>query len=191
MGFNLKVNMSSIYSSFPYFDLGDIILREIDPIDDALCFYNYMNSPQVAPFLADSDRPKDLEGAISELNYWHSLFRYKRSIYWAIADSSNDNIIGTLGFNQYSEVHRKVEISYDLDYNYWSKGIMTRALAKILEFAFEKMGVIRAQATVACHNERSIKVLERLDFEHEGRMRNYCILEGRPVDYYMYARFKK
>jgi ribosomal-protein-alanine N-acetyltransferase len=182
--------MSSLYSSFPEFDLSDIVLREIDPASDANCFYKYMNNTNVAPFLADCDRPKDINGAVSELSYWHGLFKYRRSVYWAIAEKENNKIIGTLGFNQYSEAHRKVEISYDLDYAYWSKGIMTKALGTILEFAFDKMQIIRAQATVACHNDRSIRLLERLGFELEGKMTNFCILEDIPVDYYMYAKFR-
>ncbi len=182
--------MSNFYTLFPKFNLQEVILREINPIEDAEQFLAYMNDPNVAPFLADCDRPKTVNDAINELTYWYNLFKHRRSIYWAIAENNTNYIIGTVGFNQYSDTHRKVEISYDLDYNYWSKGIMTRALEKIIEFAFDKMNVIRIQATVAYHNDRSIRVLERLGFTREGIMKNFCILEGKPIDYYMYAKLK-
>ncbi len=182
--------MSNFYATFHEFDFGDIVLREIDPTKDSIAFYIYMNNPNVAPFLADCDRPSNIPEAISELQYWYSLFHSRRSIYWAIAESQTNKIIGTIGFNQYSETHKKLEVSYDLDHNFWGRGIISRTLNQIINLVLNEMDAIRIQATVACYNERSIKVLERLGFAQEGLMRNYCILEGKPVDYFMYAKLK-
>ncbi|MDX1924448.1 MAG: GNAT family protein, partial [Rickettsiaceae bacterium] len=89
--------------------------------------------------------------------------------------------------NNISSQHCRGEISYDLDKNYWGKGIMINAVFKIVEFAFGKLNLVRIQATVGKHNPRSIKLLENLNFKKEGELACYEKLKGKHYDFYMYA----
>jgi ribosomal-protein-alanine N-acetyltransferase len=174
------------FASFPKIELKDAILRELN-VDDIKSFYNYLSDPEVNRFICDDDIPKTLHEAEIELNYWTDLFKNRRSVYWAIAKKSNNQLIGTCGFNVWSRTHRRVEISYDLVRKEWGKGLMTKVLRSVCDIAFIRMNVNRIQATVAHDNIGSIKVLTKLGFKQEGSLREYGVLHGVKKDFYMYS----
>ena len=178
---------TNIFEHFPVIVLGDIILRKISIEDDCIDYFNYINSPKVNKYLSDDDIPKYLEKAQVELAYWGRLFDYRHSFYWAIAIKETNKIIGTCGFNYWNKTHNRAEISYDLDYNYWGKGIMTKAVKAISDFCMETMRAQRIQATVALDNVPSIKVLEKSGYVAEGILKKYGVLQGEVKDFYMYA----
>ncbi|MFN7039028.1 MAG: GNAT family N-acetyltransferase [Alphaproteobacteria bacterium] len=180
----------NIFNEFPIINLADIRLREIVS-NDTKSFYNYICNPKVSRYLSDDDTPSSLIEAEEELMYWANLYKYRRSIYWGITKANSGHLIGTCGFNNWNRTHKRVEISYDLSANYWGKGIMTKAVKTICDFAFTRMHAIRIQATVATDNYGSIKVLEKSLFKRDGTMRNYGILKGETKDFYMYSLVKE
>jgi len=184
-----KGNMlvQSLYQPFPVFDLNDIFLREITE-NDAEDYLNYMSRPDMINFLTEANRPLNIEQAANELKYWASLFHNKRSFYWAIALKDSNKLVGTAGFNMISMTHSRAEISYDLDPEFWGRGIMLKSIKTILKFADFGLNLTRVQATVIMDNERSIKVLERCGFTREGFLKKYEVVAGEHKDYYMYAR---
>ena len=175
------------FAPFPVLDLGDIILREIST-KDSECYYLYMNREEVVQFITQDNIPQTYEDAIEEVNYWGGLFSTRRSVYWAIALKENNKMIGTAGFNHISFVNSRAEISYDLNPEYWGKGLMLKAIKGILKFADYKLQLTRIQATVMASNQRSIKLLERCGFKEEGFLQRYEVVQGQHRDYYMYAR---
>ncbi|MDC0864966.1 GNAT family protein [Rickettsiaceae bacterium] len=181
------MNTQCFFREFPTIDLGDIILREIVE-SDAQDYLDYMSKDEMAGFLTKENRPQDFDKALTEVKYWASIFPNKRSIYWAIALKDNNQMIGTAGFNVMSFQNSRADISYDLNPNYWGKGIMLKSVKGILSFADYALQLVRIQATSIIDNERSIKVLERCGFKREGLMKRYEVVEGEHKDYYMYAR---
>lgn len=174
------------FKKFPVFDLDDIVLREIS-VEDAKNFLSYISNPHITKYLSSDDLPSNIDQSRNELLYWSGLFYRKASFYWAVADSKNNKIIGTCGFNNWSITHNRIEISYDLDFEYWGKGLMTKSVKKICEFAFDSLNVVRIQATVAEDNVRSIKLLERLGFTNEGLLKKYGTLNNQVKNFYMMA----
>lgn len=179
----------TIYNKFPILKLENLILREFN-FGDISYFFSYINHPEVKKFLSSEDIPNTYDEAQKELGYWKNLFYQKYSIYWAIAESDTNKLIGTCGFNNWNVHHKRVEISYDLDFNYWNRGLMTKILDKICSFAFIELGVYRIQATVICENVSSIRVLEKLGFKREGTLLNYAIKDNEIKNSYMYAKIK-
>ncbi|MEK6733910.1 MAG: GNAT family protein [Pseudomonadota bacterium] len=177
-----------IFEKFPEIKLDDgIILRQILPDIDYLYFYNYITDPKVTAYLAPEDIPSNQESAKFELGYWARLFDRHNSFYWAIVVERANRIIGTCGFNFWNRSQKRVEISYDLDHNYWGKSITTNAVKAISDFAFMQMEAQRIQATVAIDNIPSIRVLEKSNFKKEGVLEKYGFLNNQPRDFYMYA----
>ena len=181
------MNVQPFFGPFPVIDLGDIILREIVS-EDAQNYLDYMSNDQMAGFLTKENRPQTFDSALEEVNYWGSLFPSKKSIYWAIALKENNQMIGTAGFNMISFANSRAEISYDLDPNYWGKGIMLRTIKAIVKYADIALALTRIQATVIIDNHRSLKLLQRCGFNEEGYLKKYEVVEGELKDYYMYAR---
>jgi ribosomal-protein-alanine N-acetyltransferase len=181
------MNVQPFFSSFPIIDLGEIILRDIR-VEDAQYYLDYMSKDQMSSFLTKENRPQTFDAALEEVSYWGGLFPSKRSIYWAISLKHDDRMIGTAGFNMISFANSRAEISYDLDPDYWGKGLMLTSIKAILKFADYILGIVRVQATVITTNDRSIKLLERCGFKKEGCLKKYELVEVELKDYYMYAR---
>jgi ribosomal-protein-alanine N-acetyltransferase len=184
-------NLDNIFNQFPIIKLDDIILRQIIPERDYQRYFDYLNKPQVAAYLSSEDLPNSLDAAKIELNYWAGLFNYHASFYWAVVSCDTDQIIGTCGFNHWNKSQCRAEISYDLDHNYWGKGIMAKAVKAITNFGLNDMQLHRIQATVAIDNISSIKMLEKVGFNRESLLQTYGVLHGIPKDFYMYTLIRK
>lgn len=175
------------YQPFPVLDLIDIVLRELT-ILDAEDYFSYMSRPEMLEYITKTNMPASLKQAQAEIKYWASLFDQKKSFYWAIATKNTNQLLGTVGFNIITVNHLKAEISYDLDSNFWGQGIMPRAVAAVLELADQTLKLVRIQATVNIDNQRSIKLLQRCNFQQEGLLRKYEIVNKRSKDYLIFAR---
>lgn len=99
-----------------------------------------------------------------------------------------DRLIGTIGFHTVSDVNRSAEITYDLAPDYWGRGIATTLCDVVTSWSYIAYGFVRVQATVLVGNERSQKVLTRSGYRHEGLLRAYRLVRGRPADFNLYAR---
>jgi ribosomal-protein-alanine N-acetyltransferase len=181
------VNIQYFFGPFPVLESGDFVLREILE-SDSQDYFDYMSRDEMEGFLTKENRPQTLEKALEEVKYWGGLFPAKRSIYWAIARKDTNQMIGTAGFNMISFANSRAEISYDLNPDYWGKGVMLKSIKTILHFSETALGIVRVQATVITDNERSIKVLERCGFAQEGLLKKYEVVEGVHKDYYMYGK---
>ncbi len=181
------MNTQFFLDPFPVLDAKDIVLRKIRN-SDAQDYFNYMSRDEMKAFLTEDNIPRDLQEAKKEVKYWSDLFIDKRSIYWAIALKENDKIIGTAGFNFISFANLRGDISYDLDPNYWGRGIMFRSIKAILSFADQILRLKRIQATVITNNNRSINMLNKCGFHQERLLEKYEFVDGKYKDYYMYGR---
>ncbi len=184
--------MQAIFTQeFPSLDLDkDFILDNIKPDLDYDQYFLYMNSAYVRPFISEGNFPASLTKAKDDLQYWASLFYLRRSVYWAVREKESQNLVGTVGFNNISFIHAKGEISYDLSYDYWGRGIMNKAIKAITAFGQNQMHLARIQAYTAKNNKRSMKLLERCGFKAEGILRKFEVMGGHSLDYVMYSIVK-
>jgi len=83
--------------------------------------------------------------------------------------------------------HGLAEVGYALSTVYQGRGVMTAALGELLREVFTRTTVERLEARCAVGNEASAKVLEKLGFVREGRLRRYFRLGGGRVDNFLYA----
>jgi ribosomal-protein-alanine N-acetyltransferase len=102
---------------------------------------------------------------------------------WAIVRKADDRVVGTCGFNDWSGTHGWAEIAYDLAREEWGKGLMIQAVSAVIGWTFRHTEVQRIQAYVRVDNARSEKLLDRLGFVREGRLRQFRVCRGQPYDY--------
>lgn len=181
------MNKQCFYNQFPVLDLGKIILRNIKQ-SDAQQYFDYMSRAEIKKTIAKEHIPQTFNESLNELKYWSGLFTQKSSIYWAIALTNTNEIIGTIGFNIISFLNESADISYDLNPNYWGKGFMSKSIISILDFADNNLELSNIRATVITDNSRSIKILEKNNFKQKELMKNYEIVNGKNRDYYLYVR---
>ena len=99
--------------------------------------------------------------------------------------------VGTLGLYRYSERDRRAELGYDLLKGQWGRGYMTEAAGALLGYGFGELGLNRVEATVDPLNLRSVRLLERLGFTLEGRMRERYMYKGGVHDELFYGLLRK
>ena len=83
--------------------------------------------------------------------------------------------------------HGLAEMGYALSTSFQRRGLMPQALTQLLAELFLRTKLERVEARCAVDNAASQRVLERLGFHREGRLRGYFILRGNRVDNYLYA----
>jgi ribosomal-protein-alanine N-acetyltransferase len=83
--------------------------------------------------------------------------------------------------------HGLAEVGYALSTLYQNRGVMSEALAILLEDLYHNTLLERIEARCAVENVGSQRVLEKTGFEREGRLRAYFKLRGRRMDNYLYA----
>ena len=96
--------------------------------------------------------------------------------------------VGGIGFFLLTDVHRRsAQIGYWLGEPFWGRGIMTEALSRVTEYAFANFDFARLQAFVFEWNQASARVLEKVGYTREARLRKHCTKEGQTIDCYLYA----
>ena len=120
------------------------------------------------------------------LDWFRNRFKEGLGIRWGIALKGEANIIGTIGFNNFTSKHR-ANIGYDLQSIYWNKGYMKEALQTIIDFGFNELDINRIEAEVMQGNIVSEKLLEKMDFVREGILRQWMLWNGQYYDMTMYS----
>lgn len=87
--------------------------------------------------------------------------------------------------------HGLAEVGYALSTVYQNRGVMTSALAILLDDVFHNTLLERIEARCAVENLGSQRVLEKTGFEREGRLRGYFKLRGRRMDNYLYSLLRE
>lgn len=92
-------------------------------------------------------------------------------------------LIGAVGAGSFDvgSVHR-TNIGYWLARPYWNRGIMTEAVGRFVDYAFAELEVVRLTAEVFAGNEASVRVLEKVGFTQEGRLRHRRKKDGNLAD---------
>ena len=91
------------------------------------------------------------------------------SLYWAITLSDKNVLIGTICLFSFSDETDKCEIGYELLTNFQGQGIMTEALEKVIDFAFNTIKVQKIEAFFHIDNQSSIKLLEKFSFKDSNK----------------------
>jgi ribosomal-protein-alanine N-acetyltransferase len=81
-------------------------------------------------------------------------------------------------------------MGYWLAEPFWGRGLTTRAVTAICDWAFENYRIVRVFATVFSHNVASIRVLEKSGFTREGTLKRSAVKNGVILDQIMYAKVR-
>lgn len=124
--------------------------------------------------------------------YKKGLATHNRTfVNFQVIDAATGNIIGGCGFHTWFPLHNRAEIGYNLnDDIHKNKGLMSEALAAVLDYGFGTMGLHRVEALVAEWNVPSLKLLAKFNFTFEGTLREHYNVDGVMEDSVMYSLLK-
>ncbi len=95
--------------------------------------------------------------------------------------------IGSAGLTRVSVRDRRASFGYMLDPAHWGRGYATEVAVAVRDFAFDKLGVHRLEATCHPDNSASARVLAKAGLQLEGHMRDHLLMRGAWRDSLLYA----
>ncbi len=100
-------------------------------------------------------------------------------------------IIGMIGLMHLNARDRNGEIGYWLAKPHWGNGIMPEACRLCLKFAFQELKLKRVYAHTRLENKPSQRVLEKLGFTLEGRLRKASFQQNRYHDVFLFSMVRE
>lgn len=143
-----------------------LLLKDIGYEDRDFMLKQFSDS-DVNEFLYDAEPLSSLEEA-DELIDFYTAGEPKNQHRWIIMDRESGEKIGTCGFHCLNEYEKCVDVGYDLQKEYWGKGIMAEAMNAMLSKYLPKLGVKKVFAHIAVGNLHSERLAEKLGFVPSG-----------------------
>ncbi|HJU31950.1 MAG TPA: GNAT family N-acetyltransferase [Hyphomicrobiaceae bacterium] len=107
---------------------------------------------------------------------------------WAVADRRSDRCIGMVNYHHRQTRHHKLEIGYILAPAQQGRGLMTEAVAAVVDYCVDKLHAHRVEALIHPDNVASIRLVKRLGFHCEGGpLRDYWRVGDAYTSVLMYA----
>jgi ribosomal-protein-alanine N-acetyltransferase len=117
------------------------------------------------------EKPISIQAVADSINYFMVLNTSGFYLKWSIRLRDTNEFLGELEcYPLKPQIRPWIEwgLGYSLKKSAWGNGYMTEALNRFLVFAFEEISVIRLKADVLPSNLRSLHLLNKVGFLHEG-----------------------
>lgn len=98
-----------------------------------------------------------------------------------------EKIIGLVGFNAIHKRHKKGEIGYWIAQDMQGKGIITKAVKRLMSYGFKHLDLNRILIRVSTENLKSKQIPQRLGFTYEGTLRNDFFQNNQFLDMEIYG----
>ena len=179
---------------FPVLTTERLLLRQVT-LDDADWYLEHFSVPEIV-WGQGCAPPEGIEAAREQTTrYFVESFEQRRGMRWGLVLRHDEErggvrdgtvtpsadpgavtpapLIGSAGFYDWDGEVCSAEFGYDLRPEYWGRGLMAEALTAILDFAFGRLGLNRAQVLLMPRNLRSRRLADRLGFTEEGTLREH------------------
>ena len=165
-----------------------ITLRMVEIADCNSKYLNWLNDTEINQYLETRweeqtiDKIKDFVKSIRDSS--HS---------YLFAIIYQEKHIGNIKIGPIHPIYKNADVSYFIgEKSAWGKGIATEAIGLVTKFAFETLGLNRAQAGAFAPNIGSQKALEKNGYKLEATYRKkiFINLGDEYIDSYLYGVLK-
>jgi ribosomal-protein-alanine N-acetyltransferase len=170
--------------TFPDLHTSRLWLRSILPGDQPDIFKG-LSDAEVVRYYGISYR--SLEATQEQMKWYDQLEKNNAGKWWAICLAGSTQLMGTVGIYHIKTLHRKCEIGFWLQKEFWGKGYIHEAAGAVIQFSFGPLKLHRIEATVETENKASIKTLSKLGFRLEGTQRECEWKYNRWIDLHQFA----
>lgn len=179
--------MSIESSTFPVLSSERLILRQFTG-SDLENVYSGLSHPEVIKYYGISF--ESLEATKEQMLWFADLEKNKTGIWWAVCSAEDGSFLGAGGLNEMSTIHGKAEIGFWLLPQHWGRGYMTEAMPLILDHSFSSIGLHRIEGFVESNNVNCKKAMNKLNFKHEGCMRDCEVKGGKYISIDIYSMLR-
>ena len=152
--------------------------------DDLTDSMTVVGDPEVTRSLSFDARSEDDQSARLVADIARAARDPRPDYYLAIANP-DDRLIGFVRIGLGRD--RSGELGYAIRRADWGKGYATEASSLMLGFGFQELGLHRIQAACGPDNRPSQRLLARLGFTPEGRLRDHVFTNGAWRDSLLYS----
>lgn len=103
---------------------------------------------------------------------------------------TNEKVVGRIGVYKIDGQNKIGEIGYWLAENLQGKGIVTKSCKAIIDFCFSDLQLNRIEIKCGTGNLKSKTIPEKLNFTHEGILRQGELLYDQFIDLNLYSLLK-
>ena len=162
-------------------DGGEVCLRPLVE-EDAPLLTRWLFDPGVLHWLQLSEDPVGLRTSQAVRERFERMQADPFTETWRI-DTVKGRPIGQIELADIHPLQRRAEVHLCIgEKDVWGRGYGTRAVQRLLRYAFEDRRLRRVFATADADNARVIRCFERCGFKHEGRLRRHRLRHGQPTD---------
>ncbi len=151
---------------FPELPTTRLKLRQIQA-DDIPSLIKYVNNKKIADQILNIPHPYGEPDAVFRIGYVAQGFKAKTRVVFAMIWKETGELIGEISLN-YRDAKGVAELGYWVGEPFWNQGVATEAIAAVLDFGFEKLGLHTVFATCYPANKASQKVLTKNGMAEEG-----------------------
>lgn len=165
-----------------------LILRCFSPDDMTNIFRNLAK-----------DEIKNILGHRSENDFIKEQNKYKNGYacynrsfkLFLLIDKTSEKIIGRCGIHNWNIEHSRAEVGYVMeDETYKRKGLMSEALAAVIEYGFNKLNLQRMEALVGTTNVPSLRLMQKYNFTKEGLLREHYFINDKFENSVLFSKLR-
>ena len=112
------------------------------------------------------------------------------TLWWVAALSPDGPAIGECDLSEIDRHHSRGEVGFLFARRHWGKGYAGEAMERVIDYGFGDLELERLWAR--CHegNAASVRLLEKLGFIYEGRLRSHIVRDDARRDCLIYGRLR-
>lgn len=167
-----------------------LTLRRFTMEDAEHMYYNWASDPEVTKYLVWKPHT-GIEESQETIKEWIADYEKTNFYLWAIEVNELEQPIGSISAVKVSDQIEAVEIGYCIGKDYWHHGYTSEALAEVMRFFFEEVGVSRVESCHDPQNPNSGKVMEKCGLLYEGTRRKADWNNTGIVDCCMYGKVQE
>ena len=162
--------------TFPILATERMLLRQLRTSDQEQVFA-LRSDPLVMQHV---NRPlaRTMDDASALIDLITSMVAANEAVQWAMTLRGDDTFIGLIGFWRIVKEHHYGELGYMLARDHWGKGLMSEAVAAVLDFGFHSLDFHKVEAITRPENTASVRTLEKNGFVREGHFKENIFWNG-------------
>lgn len=171
---------------FPELHTKRFVLRQLRQAD-AAALLEQRSDPRIMRYL-DREPDTTIKQTTTLIELIAQNAADNLGVTWGIVrPTATQELLGTIGLWRIMAEHHRAEVGYGLHPDYWQQGIMSEALAAVLDFGFQQLKLHSVEANVNPHNTASRRLLEKHGFVQEAHFRQNYFFRGQFLDSVIYS----
>ncbi|MEU0471485.1 GNAT family N-acetyltransferase [Streptomyces olivaceus] len=172
----------------PALPTGDGLLLRPWRADDAPAVHAAFQDPAMHQWHARAaDSEDEVRGWIAE---WQRAWEGERGVQWAVADASDDRLLGRVALREVVLGDGLAEVAYWTTAAARGRGVAARATRALAHWALDGIGFQRLELLHAVANEASCRVAHKSGFAMEGTKRSALLHPDGWHDMHLHARVR-